>query len=139
MMGNYSLVTPSIIKRYLESGQAVVTLKSEKSGAHYTFKFTKKPAKDAPDFSVYFISQLIGSNEYMYVAFINQFGEFKYKGPGTKVTDTLKYLWRNITEHNRLPPQMEVMHEGRCGACGRPLTTPESIISGIGPICAGKE
>ncbi len=28
--------------------------------------------------------------------------------------------------------------EGRCLKCNRPLTTPESIETGIGPVCAGK-
>jgi hypothetical protein len=27
----------------------------------------------------------------------------------------------------------------RCRRCGRALTTPESIASGIGPVCASKE
>lgn len=34
--------------------------------------------------------------------------------------------------------QVEVRHAGRCGACGRHLTTPESIDSGFGPDCAAK-
>ena len=29
--------------------------------------------------------------------------------------------------------------EGRCRRCNRPLTHPQSIMSGIGPICAGRE
>ena len=33
-------------------------------------------------------------------------------------------------------PGIEVWHEGRCGRCGRLLTVPESIASGIGPVCA---
>jgi hypothetical protein len=35
-------------------------------------------------------------------------------------------------------PELAVYHEGRCGACGRRLTTPESISSGLGPVCAGR-
>ena len=34
------------------------------------------------------------------------------------------------------PAVVEVMHDGRCGRCGRPLTHPDSIQAGIGPICA---
>lgn len=30
----------------------------------------------------------------------------------------------------------KVHHEGRCGRCGRVLTVPESIETGIGPECA---
>ena len=38
----------------------------------------------------------------------------------------------------RIPEHLEIFHEGRCCACGRKLTTPESILSGIGPECAKK-
>lgn len=31
---------------------------------------------------------------------------------------------------------VEIWHEGSCGRCGRRLTVPESIQSGIGPECA---
>lgn len=34
---------------------------------------------------------------------------------------------------------VEYLLEGRCIACNRPLTNPESIKTGIGPICAGKK
>ena len=37
----------------------------------------------------------------------------------------------------RVPEQLEVWHEGRCGRCGRALTVPESIERGIGPECVG--
>jgi hypothetical protein len=30
----------------------------------------------------------------------------------------------------------QVHHEGKCGRCGRKLTVPESVESGIGPECA---
>ena len=29
----------------------------------------------------------------------------------------------------------KVHHEGKCGRCGRKLTTPESCLRGIGPEC----
>ena len=32
----------------------------------------------------------------------------------------------------------EFWHEGRCGRCGRTLTVPESIASGVGPECQGR-
>jgi hypothetical protein len=38
-------------------------------------------------------------------------------------------------DSDALPPDAEVMHEGRCACCGRPLTVPESIERGIGPDC----
>lgn len=34
--------------------------------------------------------------------------------------------------------QLEVWHEGKCARCGRKLTVPSSIVSGLGPECAGR-
>ncbi len=33
---------------------------------------------------------------------------------------------------------VRVLHEGRCGRCGRKLTVPASIDTGLGPECRGK-
>jgi len=32
---------------------------------------------------------------------------------------------------------LNFFHEGKCGKCGRKLTTPESIKNGFGPTCLG--
>ena len=37
-----------------------------------------------------------------------------------------------------MPANVEINHEGRCGRCGRALTVPESVASGIGPESALK-
>jgi hypothetical protein len=34
-----------------------------------------------------------------------------------------------------LPECIEIWHEGKCGKCGRQLTVPSSIETGIGPEC----
>lgn len=34
--------------------------------------------------------------------------------------------------------RVEFFHEGRCGRCGHRLTVPESIETGLGPVCAEK-
>jgi len=34
--------------------------------------------------------------------------------------------------------QMEIWHEGSCSRCGRTLTVPESIATGLGPVCASR-
>ena len=43
---------------------------------------------------------------------------------------------RHLLHHGNLPPALEVWHEGRCGRCGRKLTTPQSVETGFGPVCA---
>lgn len=47
------------------------------------------------------------------------------------------WAWSYLSR-GELPPGCEVWHEGRCGCCGRALTVPESIASGLGPICASR-
>jgi hypothetical protein len=37
-----------------------------------------------------------------------------------------------------LTDKVEVRHAGKCGHCGRKLTVPESVDTGIGPDCAKK-
>lgn len=46
------------------------------------------------------------------------------------------WFWKRLQERELLHPDLEIWHEGHCGACGRQLTVPESIKSGIGPECA---
>jgi hypothetical protein len=43
-----------------------------------------------------------------------------------------------MLEKHPLPGSVDVLHSGRCGRCGRTLTTPDSIERGLGPECAHK-
>jgi len=47
----------------------------------------------------------------------------------------MKLIEKNIT----VPENYFIEHNGHCGRCGRKLTTPESIKSGLGPICRSKQ
>jgi hypothetical protein len=50
--------------------------------------------------------------------------------------DNPTYEWfKKFLENPRAYPKLEVTFEGRCLRCGRKLTTPESVKSGIGPRC----
>jgi hypothetical protein len=44
------------------------------------------------------------------------------------------WMWDKL-QNGGLPECVEIHHEGYCGKCGRPLTVPESITSGYGPVC----
>ena len=46
------------------------------------------------------------------------------------------WFWKRITNQQKVPDSMEFYHHGHCRVCGRELTDPESLSSGIGPICA---
>lgn len=42
------------------------------------------------------------------------------------------------TKTDGTPFSVRCLHEGRCACCGRKLTVPESIDTGIGPVCASR-
>lgn len=52
---------------------------------------------------------------------------------------TLHWLFGRLASGGTPAPVAEVWHDGTCARCGRPLTTPESVSLGLGPICAGRE
>lgn len=63
----------------------------------------------------------------------------KVQKPGDIMTAPSAMAWRWAYERlckGKPFGDLIVMHEGRCGRCGRKLTHPTSIASGIGPECA---
>lgn len=45
-------------------------------------------------------------------------------------------LWNTLSaNYAQMPQHLEFHHEGCCGRCGKALTVPESIETGIGPVC----
>ena len=128
-------------KRFMLAGRAYFTVKSHKTGKHMTFR-VNKPGRKA-DIDVYFVSVREDAG-YVYIGLINakthNFYSAKYK-PGRKIpalgalpVQVFSYVWRGL-QVEILPPQTELLHSNRCGRCGRPLTHPDSIKTGIGPEC----
>lgn len=48
----------------------------------------------------------------------------------------LRFL--DVLQTGSLPEALTFQHSGRCGRCGRKLTVPSSIQTGLGPECAEK-
>jgi len=125
--------------KFMLAGRAHLTLRSAKTGTRYTYRVKRKA-----DANLWFVTTLYGTDntsDYSYLGFINEdrrFGltrksRFTKDSPQTKAFD---WALRHLVEKGEVPEQLEVWHEGRCGRCGRLLTVPESIASGIGPECA---
>lgn len=129
---------------FLFAGKACFTLKSRKTGTHFTYKVSHKKDGD-----VSFVSLLTGPNnteDYRYLGLLPDNDATRLRGVGRGKSCAgpeapsarafqflLDSIWRG-----QIPEALEIWHEGRCGRCGRVLTVPESIERGIGPECASK-
>lgn len=145
----HRLTDPIQVLKFVTAGNSVFTLKSVNTGVHYTFRVTKAPP--LPDFpnrpSVYFVSVLVGpdnTRNYLYFGTISGASMLFKMGDKAKVmtgalsVQALMWFWRNLMELHCIRPEVEFYHEGRCGRCGKKLTSPESLELGLGPECANK-
>jgi hypothetical protein len=125
-------IPPSDREELVFAGNSRFTLVSTKTRQRYTFKVVKHKSKD-----IWFVNFLAGSNnetDYIYLGYINEDFEYRITKKSAKnqqVQTVFKWFF-NCMES----PLVDFYHEGRCCACGRLLTTPESIKSGLGPICS---
>jgi len=133
-------------RRFALAGAARLTLSSARTGARYTFRF--KQAE--PNISIYFVSLLTGPDndaDYTYIGLLDagsatlpQLAKFRLTGK-SKLPETsapvraARFFCERVIRDGAIPDGLEVRHEGRCGRCGRALTTPESVDRGIGPEC----
>jgi hypothetical protein len=129
---------------FIFAGKAIFTLRSTKSGSHYTYKMRKAEPRTLIDPVTYFLKVLVGSDnttDYAYAGIVRD-GQFRTTGK-SKVSanaESVKaFVWALAQfQSGVIPASLEVWHEGRCGRCGRRLTVPSSIATGLGPECAGK-
>lgn len=142
---NRGQVAGSEVLPLLLAGNSRLTFENEETGRHFTYR-VRQP-KDAED--VWFVQLLSGQNnetDYRYIGAIFRKGEqteFRHtrkstcspEAPGFRAFD---FVFRCATGQRNWPDALKVWHEGRCCRCGRTLTVPESVASGIGPECAGR-
>jgi hypothetical protein len=136
-MGDEATITErklSNITSFIKAGKAVFTLLNEETKNRFTYKVKKHKKK-----SLYFVSVLTGSDnvsDYTYIGCIfgREFRTTKRSRVTEDATSFKVFSWfmKNI---DKLPSQVKVYHENRCGRCGRALTVPESVQNGFGPEC----
>ena len=143
-----------ITKEFILSGQAIFTVECPKSfqdatgaPAHYTYRIRHNAASDRWPES-YFAQLLTGPDNTRNFTYLGKVGKdhgelwltAKSKmGEGATAVCLLKRVLARIFagQGDQIEAAgFQVHHEGRCGKCGRRLTVPESITTGIGPECA---
>ena len=145
MSHSAKLSDPKNIRRFATAGRARITLVSERTGRRFTFQIKAKKGEDGKRSSdFFFVSVLTGANnegDYTYLGHVNR-GEFHNDrklriGHDAPSRQAFSWFWRRLEAEQGLP-ECEVWHEGRCGRCSRVLTVPESIQTGLGPVCAAR-
>lgn len=116
-------------------------MKSVKTGEHRTFQVRtqKEDAKFMP--GVRLLSILEGPDnvsDYRSIGFVNTVGQVVL---WRKNANSAFYKWcvAALELPEKYGDRVEYSFEGRCRRCNRLLTTPESVASGIGPVCEGIE
>lgn len=133
-------MTKEQILTFMSAGNAIFTIKSVRTGEHFTYKI-----RFAPQGLAKLAYLAVGHDEWMYVGVFTDAREWSPTGQpaglrltkGSHFTDTAPSVraLRWFLEHVD-SPLVEFRHAGFCGRCGRLLTHPDSIDSGMGPECS---
>jgi len=146
-IGGARISDKAAIRRFLLAGNAYFTLRSLTTGSRFTFRVSRADGEDAG--RPWFVALLRGaSNEsdYSYLGTIFPAGTgFRFvHGRKSKISKdapsarAFEWFASRLASATDFPGTFEFWHEGRCCRCGRRLTVPESIASGVGPDCAGR-
>jgi hypothetical protein len=137
------LTDPAVTVRFMLAGNAHVTFQSRRTGTRFTYRVVLADPRPGDDREPpHFVSVLTRPDHYDYLGCIFDGERFKRTSKSRISEDApsavaFDWVWRTLTS-GKMHPELGVWHEGRCGACGRRLTTPESISNGLGPVCAGR-
>jgi hypothetical protein len=137
------------IRSYMLAGQATFTLVSKKSGARFTYRVRKS---DTP--KLWFVDTLTGPDNEVDFTFVGTLRGIVYGkksgldfrrsakssfSEGSSSVVAIGYFVARLNYSRDLDPEkLEFWHAGKCARCGRKLTDPDSIATGLGPICREK-
>lgn len=141
----------NVTPEFVLAGEATFTV-SNQAGIHYTYHVYKAiPNPQYPNNAWFAQLVLAAEDKKVYLGRlvpptskqpspnILLTGRSKYRADSRvlKVLDwALTVVWQVHKGIYVLPAGYSIKHIGKCGRCGRELTNPASIDSGIGPECA---
>jgi len=127
---------------FIFSGKAVVTLTSAATGTHFTFKLSQ-----SDDERVFFVKHLFGSDNswdgdwaFLGTVFNDSRHALRAGKKGKPDATSFKALnWTlGLLASDLIPAELTIQHNDSCGRCGKDLTDPVSVATGLGPICRSK-
>jgi hypothetical protein len=133
----HQLTTIESVNRFVFAGDSTFTLRSLKTGVRLTFK-----VEASKDGKVHFVRVLNGRDNTSDFAYLGYFRGPDYThGNKSNITSEAPSakafsFFVSCLRKGQLHSSLEFYHEGRCGRCDRKLTTPDSVLTGIGPECA---
>lgn len=139
-----AILTGNRARIFMLAGNARVTLENPGTGNRFTYR-VRAPKVQRDGKPVWFVSVLTGSNnedDYTFLGTIFSDGTFRRSaksriGEDAPSAKAFAWAWGRVFSVSNWAPA-QIRHEGRCGRCGRALTVPSSIDTGLGPDCAEK-
>lgn len=137
-------LTGENLRTFILAGNATFTAKSLRTSKHFTYKLSQRLTQ-LGELTPFFVEVLTGSDnetdfKYFGTIFLDRMN-FVFNKKKSAISENapsvraFAFIWP-LFMSDKLPAYIEIWHEGRCGCCGRKLTTPESLETGIGPRCA---
>jgi hypothetical protein len=132
-----------------------LTVVNDVSGGRVTVRFRRPKDREGKPFSTVMVDVMTGSDNEVAYSFTGSLrGSTLRISPKSKCPDAKAKMAKAVldwtlariegghplsgTKPDGTPFSVRCLHEGRCACCGRKLTVPESIDTGIGPVCAGR-
>lgn len=129
------------VKDYVLAGKSCVILYNNSTGTSIKFWVIAR-TNDKGMVTAWWIYTNPEKTEY--IGFITKGMGLQLRHPDSTMVLSQKagitafeWFWPRLIR-NQLPDTISVLHNGYCGRCGRPLTDPQSLITGIGPVCENK-
>lgn len=134
---------PVELRRFILGGRAEFTMVNRATGGGFTYLVAAAPNLTRPNLpsTAWFVHQRDSTANLHYMGMLNRNKFFTTTASNRRLHGSAMYaidwFWSLLVQ-DILHTDVDVIHVGKCGVCGRALTNPESIRRGIGPECWSK-
>lgn len=143
-------LNPKALPTLALAGRAVLTFRNIEKGTHFTVRIRQKRDKKdrkikLPAYNVEISLLQDGVQRYRYAGMIFTdepqiriwiARELNPVRPNdARLIEVFRWMIRAIQNPEILRGRVGLFHEGRCCHCSMPLTHPESVYTGLGPVC----